>query len=153
MSSWVPATAWRAHGFNKRYGLQALGIQGKAPIPPNFFSSTQNPSHYNVKGEQLPQGSSLSQVSGVRKMKECGAPFIDLRDRGEKLHNPISFAVDLHIHDLISGASRNILPIKRTTTMVVFSDDVQRGVTGYNALRRLGYKNVVVMDTQTVQEL
>jgi rhodanese-related sulfurtransferase len=76
--------------------------------------------------------------------------FIDLRDEADREILPLSFAVALHHHDVLSGACKPLLPADKNAELFVISTHRQRAVNGFNALRRWGYENVVVADSASL---
>jgi hypothetical protein len=146
MAQWIPKTAGVTNNINKRYGHAFLGLINKrtAPGPPNFFSSTQQPQRYVLEEFQNSRCYSAGELAAKYFTEQ--RPFLDLRDEPEKVFEPLSRAAPMHHHDLLSGAAVPILPADKNSEIFVVASSRQRGVNGFNALVRWGYKNIVVVD-------
>lgn len=59
--------------------------------------------------------------------------------------------VPLHCNDLLSGACNAVLPADKTSIIVVFADTQRRALSGFEALRRYGYHNIIVSSTDMIE--
>ena len=147
MAQWVPKTAWRLTNLNKRYGPAYLGL---GPQPPNTFAATEQPTKFVLESEGF--NSKHYSSSELREKYNCGnVAFIDLRSKHEQCALPLLKATALHPHDLLSGACNAILPQNKEAELFLVATNRRRCVNGFNALRRWGFANVVVVDFGAVQ--
>ena len=158
MAQWIPKTAWKANNLNKRYGFDFVGVfspgskvPGTSVPPPNFFSSTSQPQRYVL--DEFRNTRCYTNAEIAQKYFTEQRPFLDVRDDVERQFEPLKNAVGAHHHDLLSGAMCPVLPNDRSSEIFVVASSRQRGVNGFNALRRWGYTNVVVIDYKSLKEI
>eukprot|EP00331_Platyophrya_macrostoma_P008871 CAMPEP_0176415434 /NCGR_PEP_ID=MMETSP0127-20121128/5807_1 /TAXON_ID=938130 /ORGANISM="Platyophrya macrostoma, Strain WH" /LENGTH=154 /DNA_ID=CAMNT_0017795435 /DNA_START=66 /DNA_END=530 /DNA_ORIENTATION=- len=147
MAQFVPKTAWKVNNLTQRYGAAFVGT--KVQSPQDFFSSTRQPQKYVVASESF-NSKHYSSTELSKKLQEALRQFalIDVRDEPEARHAPIKGSTQLHHHDILSGACLPLLPRDRNAEIFVVASARQRSVNAFNALHRLGYENVVVMDAE-----
>lgn len=146
MAQYVPKTAWKVNNLTQRYGAAFVGT--KVQSPTDFFSSTKQPQKYVLQSESF-NSKHYNANELQKKLLDASKKFalIDVRDSREAQFAPIAGAVHVHHHDVLSGACVPLLPSDRSAEMFVVADARQRSVNTFNALQRLGYSNVVVMDS------
>ena len=173
MAQWIPKTAWKLSNLNKVYGVGEIGlhVQGAgaagpyrqgvaAPVP--FHAQAYYPVPHvgavadsNAVTTTAAAGSiDQEQLAMLKRAYEAHVPFIDVRDEHEIAQKALKHALQLHHHDLLSGACNHILPRdRRRARLVVFSSSQQRSVNAYRALRRWGFQSVVIADAAAVLNL
>ena len=136
MAQWVPKTAWRNHNLHHVYGTAAVGLH-LAPASKRAAEVVPRPP---------------GATNTLRQLYRSGVAFLDLRDPTDATRYPVPKAVPIHLHDLVSGAAREILPNdKNAATIVVLAGSAQRRVHGAAALQRLGYPNVLQASFEDVK--
>jgi hypothetical protein len=167
MAQWIPKTQWRLSNLNKLYGLSEIGLHnaGKAsgfrpgpqrdgpfmgmpyrPVPAvrkQAAGQTEAPSAFDEQREML------------QRAYDAEVPFVDIRDEYEVSRSPLRKALVFHHHDLLSGACNDILPpARKEAHLVLVASTEQRAVNGFKALRRWGFRNVVVVvDSEAIAGL
>jgi rhodanese-related sulfurtransferase len=155
MAQWVPKTAWRVVSLTRTYGPQEIGIaadhKGVAvkSTAPFFAMSIQKP--LRALGFDSTTKGNLSNSALLKQLARRKVPFVDLREDFAVRSSPIA-ALPLHPHDLLSGACNDILPEDKDAIIVVVADTHRRALSGFDALRRHGYDNVILSDTATARE-
>jgi hypothetical protein len=157
MAQWIPKTAWKHLNLNKLYGVGELGLhttqsgvrQGVRQQTP-FLATTFRP--VPVVASDDKNNNNLKEARKMLKQAyDAKVPFIDLRDSFEAEEKPLKKALQLHHHDLLSGAANDILPQdRRNAQIVVFASSQQRVLNGYRALRRWGFETVLVTNYDVV---
>jgi hypothetical protein len=163
MAQWIPKTAWKNQSLNKLYGIGELGLHmpkealAKAPITKTISNKAVPfmaapfrpvPSVFTSTNESVEEGKKM-----LKQAYDSKVPFIDLRDAYEAETKPLKRAIQLHPHDLLSGAANDILPQdRRNARLVVFASSTQRVLNGYKALRRWGFESVVVTNYDVVAD-
>ena len=144
MAQWVPKTAWRNHNLHHLYGTAAVGLNIGAAKPAAAAAAAAAAAVTPTRPEH----------SALRQLYRRGVPFLDLRDPADAARAPLAKATALHLHDIVSGAAREVLPEdKHNATIVVLAASPQRRVNGAAALRRLGYANVIQASADDVAAL
>lgn len=145
MSQYIPKTAWKLNNLAKTYGKGHLGlINQKSPVP-SFFASTTQPNKFVFDSEGF-NSKHYTKEALLEKYKHKSVSFLDLRDDVEHRVEPLSRAIPMHHHDLLSGAAKYVLPQNKEAEIFVVASSRQRAVNGFNALKRWGYNNVAVAD-------
>lgn len=149
MAQYIPKTAWKVNNIAHRYGAAYVGL-GK--VQPNFFASTRQPSQFFIASEGFnSKHYTPAQLQERVSTALQNSALIDLRDRYEREADPLTNALELHHHDVLSGACCPLLPSDKSTELIVVAAARQRAVNGFNALQQWGYHNVVVVDSQALK--
>lgn len=141
MAQYIPKTAWRVSNLSKRYG--SANVHSPSYFPSRHVSPT------SVLSVEAGNSKQYDAAALLERYNERRVSFLDVRDAVEQRVEPLRSAVPLHLHDILSGAAKYVLPTqKEAEVVVVVSGAVgsQRGANAFHALRRWGYENITVAD-------
>lgn len=153
MAQWIPKTAWKITNLNKRYGQPYVTRGGASGADGPVMDAYASLHGETLLGKDEVQRRLKAHMATAEKQQFPGALVLDLRDSSERRLRPLSFSelvISAHPHDLMSGAVAPILPYdKQAAELFLVATETQRGVNASAALRRMGYRNVSILDFET----